>query len=553
MKHWIETFPRLALTIVAVFCLLPGTWVLPLMDRDEPRFSRATVEMNERGSWAVPYFNNEYRFDKPPLTYWCMEPGLALFGKSEMAVRLHSVLCSWLIALVLFEMAVLLGAGKGQAFFAGAGWLTCLQVILHGRTAVADVLLILWIVTAMYCLLKIGRRAGQKRVVLDRWFWGLVGSLALGFLAKGPLAFLVPGLAMALGWLALWRAKQAAGPLGRAALNLGVALIPAMALVALWGIPALKLTNGAYFDVGIGKHVVERGTMSFNKRKSVPGLYYLVVMIPFLLPWTALLPRALADAWRKLNWERALMLGWFAAPFLIFGFYATQLPHYILPGYPGLMVLIALMVGAPVLGQNRAARWWRGIAVGLPFLLGSVALAGGLFALSRLEDKSLPTAIAGIGALFLLLGLASRSISGGRPLVGVVFAMAGGALMWPVSQAARNAHLTVRLLAAIGQPSPGELRSWGFGEPTLVWYFQRPWTFSDNGDGLPMTVVRTRRWRLDEKTLAALWKGEPASPVDDYTAEALQKLPPGIPRYVQGWSPGSSSWLELAYVKEEEK
>jgi len=550
MKHWIETFPRLALTMVAVFCLLPGAWLLPLMDRDEPRFSRATVEMNERGDWVVPYFNNEYRFDKPPLTYWCMEPGLALFGKSEMAVRLHSVVSSWLIALVLFEMAVLLGAGRWQAFFAGAGWLTCLQVILHGRVAVADVLLILWIVTAMLCLLMIGRRAGQKRLMLDRWFWGLVGSLALGFLAKGPLAFLVPGLAMALAWLALWRAKQPAGPLARMALHFVVALVPAMALVALWGVPALLATHGAYFDVGIGKHVVERGTMAFNKRKSVPGLYYLLVMIPFLLPWTALLPRALADAWRKLDWERAMMLGWFAAPFLIFGFYATQLPHYILPGYPGLMVLIALMAATPGLRQNWPAKLWRGVALGLPFLLGSVALAGGLLAMSRLEDKSLPFAIAGVGVFFLLLGLASWGISSGRPLVGVAFAMAGGLVMWPVSQAARNAHLTVRYLAAVGEPPPGALRSWGFGEPSLVWYFQRPWNFSEKSGGLPMTVVRTKRWRLDEKSLGALWKGETIPPVDDYTAEALQKLPPGVPHYVQGWSPGSNSWLELAYVKE---
>jgi hypothetical protein len=134
--------------------------------------------------------------------------------------------------------------------------------------------------------------------------------------------------------------------------------------------------------------------------------------------------------------------------------------------------------------------------------------------------------------------------------VGVAFAMAGGLVMWPVSQAARNAHLTVRYLAAVGEPPPGALRSWGFGEPSLVWYFQRPWNFTEKSGGLPMTVVRTKRWRLDEKSLSALWKGETIPPVDDYTAEALQKLPPGIPHYVQGWSPGSNSWLELAYVTE---
>ena len=60
---------------LGVVVLLAGTFELPLLDRDEPRFSRATVEMAERGNWVIPYFNGQYRFDKPPLTYW-------RFGKS---------------------------------------------------------------------------------------------------------------------------------------------------------------------------------------------------------------------------------------------------------------------------------------------------------------------------------------------------------------------------------------------------------------------------------------------------------------------------------------
>jgi len=65
----------LLLAIVSATILLAGTASLPLLDRDEPRFARATIEMLERGDWVVPYFNDEYRFDKPPLTYWLMAVG----------------------------------------------------------------------------------------------------------------------------------------------------------------------------------------------------------------------------------------------------------------------------------------------------------------------------------------------------------------------------------------------------------------------------------------------------------------------------------------------
>ena len=551
MSERIAKFPRLALTALAILCLMPGTWLLPLMDRDEPRFSRATVEMNERGSWAVPYFNGEFRFDKPPLTYWSMEPGLALFGKTELAVRLHSVVSSWLIALILFEVTMLLGASRLRGFVAGAAWLTCLQLVLHGRLAVADVLLIVWIAAAMLCLVKIGKRAGSQRLQFDKWFWGLVGSLALGFLAKGPLAFLIPGLALALGGLALWKTNQSPKPLTGVFLHFCIAIIPALALVAMWGIPALLETKGAYFNIGIGKHVVERGTVAFNKRTSLPGLYYLIVMIPFLLPWTAVMPRALRDSWRALDWQRALMLGWFVAPFLIFSFYATQLPHYILPGYPGLMVLIALLPAKASNPHKWVGKTWCYIATGIPWMCGASALAIGFLAWNRVEDHALPTAAIGLGVMFVLLGTASLQISRGRQLLGIFLATTGCVVLWPTFQAARNAHLTVRLRTAVGEPAPGPLNAHGFAEPSLVWYFQRPWNFVTPADDAALTVVCTRRWRLDGKCLRAWIDGKPIAPAHDGTVEALKKLPADAdaPEFVHGWNPGTNSWLELAFVR----
>ncbi|HWB58705.1 MAG TPA: hypothetical protein VG733_04400, partial [Chthoniobacteraceae bacterium] len=60
---------RLALLFAFALALhLCGTWILPLMDRDEPRFSEASREMLERGDWVLPTFNNVPRYDKPPLT-----------------------------------------------------------------------------------------------------------------------------------------------------------------------------------------------------------------------------------------------------------------------------------------------------------------------------------------------------------------------------------------------------------------------------------------------------------------------------------------------------
>src|SRR6059058_6026833 len=82
---------------------IAGTWSLPLIDRDEPRFAEASREMIERRDFIVPFFNNRERFDKPPFTYWCQAAAFAVFGQNDFAARLPSVLAAALTSLVLFH------------------------------------------------------------------------------------------------------------------------------------------------------------------------------------------------------------------------------------------------------------------------------------------------------------------------------------------------------------------------------------------------------------------------------------------------------------------
>ncbi len=68
----------MVLLAVALSCFGAGSWSLPLMDRDEPRFAEASREMLETGNWVVPHLNGEDRFDKPPLIYWLQAGSISL-------------------------------------------------------------------------------------------------------------------------------------------------------------------------------------------------------------------------------------------------------------------------------------------------------------------------------------------------------------------------------------------------------------------------------------------------------------------------------------------
>jgi 4-amino-4-deoxy-L-arabinose transferase-like glycosyltransferase len=133
---------------------IAGTWSLPLIDRDEPRFAEASREMIERGDYVVPYFNNHFRFDKPPLTYWAQIASYKIFGENDFAARFPSAIAAALTALSIFAWGSRLrsprrpSASQARVGTARVGWWSAiiftlsLQTFLHAKAAVADMWLV---------------------------------------------------------------------------------------------------------------------------------------------------------------------------------------------------------------------------------------------------------------------------------------------------------------------------------------------------------------------------------------------------------------------------
>ncbi|MFQ3670265.1 MAG: glycosyltransferase family 39 protein, partial [Verrucomicrobiia bacterium] len=251
-KRW-RTYA--ALTLLALALLGPGTSSLPLIDRDEPRFAGATREMISRGEWLIPYFNQEFRFDKPILIYWLMRAAIGVFGDNEWAVRFPSILFAAATACVIVEWGRLLGR-HGAGLLGGAIWLSSFQILIHGRLAVADMPMVFSVALAQLALWQLLSATHRP---FGPWFWLFWTSLGLGFLAKGPIALAVP-LTTALLWRWLFNRK----PAPWRHLQPLPGLILMLTLIALWGLPALISTRGLFWEVGMGEHVIARGTEAFN-------------------------------------------------------------------------------------------------------------------------------------------------------------------------------------------------------------------------------------------------------------------------------------------------
>ena len=468
------------LAATAILLLLSGTADLPLIDRDEPRFAQATREMMARHDWLVPTFNGEYRFDKPPLTYWAMALFYAVGGVSELAARLHSIVST--VALTLLIYAIGRRWFAAWAGFAAAfGFVTCLQVLLHGRLAVADMPMVLAVAVAQFALFELlcGTEGDPADPRSRRWFWTLYLALAAGFLAKGPIALAVPLGTALLHRFVFWRKPL---PWGR--LRIGRGLLLVLAIVGVWGIPGLIETHGLWWKVGMGEHVVARGLEPLNSRHFFAP-FYLVTALFSLFPWIALAGYGVVVVRRNWDERNAFLLSWLIAPYLIFLFYATQLPHYVLPAFPAFFLILGQALGlkAPLPRWPRYIAWgilgfWAVVVLALTaVIVGAPWLPP--FASLRLALIGLATILGGLVLLGVLFEIDRiPAMRGAVVLVAVGFLMLGTSLR-PLEPAIRVAEL------AKGMPPETRFVAYGFTEGSLIFYTDRHWELEGAPVGSP--------------------------------------------------------------------
>jgi 4-amino-4-deoxy-L-arabinose transferase-like glycosyltransferase len=184
-----------------------------------------------------------------------------------------------------------------------------------------------------------------------------------------------------------------------------------LAVVALWGIPALIRTHGEFFAIGIGRHVISRslatmeghGASSFGMYLLLLPFYFVTIFISFF-PWSVKLPwlvrrlrrqkktRISDPGYSDSELDNYLLTG-IVIIFVIFTLVATKLPHYTLPAFPLLALLLARHWQAAAAATNHcslfrtiaisAACVWVAIALVVPPLVARFFPAYQLFQESR--------------------------------------------------------------------------------------------------------------------------------------------------------------------------
>ncbi|MBN2428089.1 MAG: glycosyltransferase family 39 protein [Deltaproteobacteria bacterium] len=393
-QAWILTALILLITFILLYSFT--TTRSTLWDRDEPRFSRATVEMVNTGNYLVPHFNGKLRPDKPILIYWLMSIPVRIFGPTEFACRFFAPLAVLGTAILLPFIGGSLGHRRA-GIFAMAILPAAPLMIVSGTAATTDAVLIFFIVLSLWLFLKLEAANNQAKRL--RWMVLLGISLGAAVLTKGPVGLAIPMFCF-LGTIVL---DQKNSFKKQRILYIGGATILAIGLFLAWAIPANLASGGELARIGLGRHVVGRSLKAMEGHGGHALLwlpFYIPISVVGFFPWTLFFPagwRALKKASSPGNPSKRFLLSWILPTFILMSLVATKLPHYILPIWPA----FALMAGIGLekeLSHEKAekltANWDRWLILPLGILL-AIAFFIASF-LSPLDGTSLPLIFVGL-------------------------------------------------------------------------------------------------------------------------------------------------------------
>lgn len=521
--------------LLAAVLFLTALGARDLWNPNEPIYGEAVVEMAARGDWLVPHVNGMTFGEKPILFYWLALTASKLTGSvDELSLRLPAagfgIAGTWLAYLLVLPYL-----GRRRATIASVLFATTYMVFWGARSVQMDLFVAvttLGVIVPVTRVLDHGAKAPRG--------WALAGVAAgIGFLAKGPVAWICPGIALFLYAAVSRRLRE----LFRPAVLAGVAtclLVGAPWYLMLWG--------SGRTDV-LEEVLVRQNFTRFRSAwdHAEPLWYYLEYFWIDLAPWSWLVPFAAALPGRTGEERTLARLAWcwILGIVLFFSLSQSKRSPYILPVAGAVAVLAAGVVERFLDGRLPRGRQ-RAVAI-LAAVVGGIFLAGGAYAAWKVPGRYPEVGFAArtLGAVVVIGGAAILAACLRRRPREIAWSFLGAIVaLWLVTGAvalpAVNAYKSAR-------PFCDEVASRAASGTVFV-----GWRFWDWRAEYAYYLRRPVRIVRDEEELRALWRGtEPVVVISDASnldslRDALGPVEPSVSRPVGGsvtsaFTPGTPS------------
>lgn len=344
MKHgrkWLLLLPVLMVYVVGMF--------IDVMEIDAAQYATMSLEMTQTGNYLQIHSRGEDYIDKPPAIFWTSALSFKLFGPSNFAYKLPSLLFTILGLFSTYRLGRMF-YGRWTGYFATLILASCYAWFQFNQDVRTDAILAGCTIFAVWQLAEYA--TSKKLLSLILAGIGIAGAM----LAKGPIGAMVPALALGTDlilkrdWRTLFRWQW-------------FLLIP-IVLICL-----SPMLYGLYqqFDAIGGKQTYNNGfiesgirfyfwTQSFGRltgestwTNDTGPFYFVHTFLWAFLPWSLLFLIALGKRLKKIIFnglhikrsQEALTIGGTIFPFIAFSMSHYKLPHYIFVLFP----LVAIITG----------------------------------------------------------------------------------------------------------------------------------------------------------------------------------------------------------------
>jgi 4-amino-4-deoxy-L-arabinose transferase-like glycosyltransferase len=486
---WAVVSHRRAAALLFAFCLLaflPGFFQVPPVDRDEARFAQSSKQMIESGEYVDIHFQDEVRYKKPVGIYWlqvaAVKAGEALgVPDARTTIWLYRLpsLFGATGAVLLTYWAALAFVSRRAALLSALMMASCVLLGVESRLAKTDAMLLFTSVAAMGAMARVylARRRHPDTPATWREPAILWTAAAAGFMLKGPLIIMF----MALAALTLSILDRSARWLG--ALRPFTGIVWMLLLVLPWFVAIVAKSGTEFFTDAVGHDMLAKVTSGQEAHGAPPGLYFLLFWITFW-PGSILAGLAAPVVWKARREPGArFLLAWLVPSWIVFEIVITKLPHYVLPLYPAIAILIAGILDQGALYRKR---WLTRGTVGwflFPAVIAILVPAGFLFVDRDLGLLAWPSAAAAV-----ILGLfawwlyevdgAERSLLRGM-LAAICMSATVYAIFFPSLPALFPSELLAEKVKATGCAAPHVASTYDYQEPSLVFLLGTDTRFTD--------------------------------------------------------------------------
>jgi 4-amino-4-deoxy-L-arabinose transferase-like glycosyltransferase len=384
------------LVVCGFLFFLPGFFNIPPVDRDEARFAQATKQMVESGDFVDIRFQDEVRYKKPVGIYWLqaltVETASVLgLPRAQVRVWLYRVpsLAGAIGAVLLTYWTALAFVTRRGALLAGLVMCSSVLLGVEARLAKTDAMLLLATTAVMGAMARVylSWQRGDDPPH-PPWTWPAIfwTALAGGILLKGPLILMFVALTIvtlavldrSAAWL--WRLRPVWG------------LMWTLMLVLPWFVAIFLKAGDTFFADSLGGDMLSKVASPQESHGAPPGLYFVLFWLTFW-PGAALAGMATPAVWRARREPGAqYLLAWLVPAWIVFELVITKLPHYVLPLYPAIAILIVGVLERGLLSRSawiaRGTAWW----FVMPAIVSVAAVVGGMVLLRQPEFLAWPFA-----------------------------------------------------------------------------------------------------------------------------------------------------------------